>query len=206
MLLTSLLTSGILGLVSIGAMALAWRKSQRVRELNHQLYTAKTQANLLVAAQEDLEQAVFDDEKVRKFLAKNPSLLKFDLVKKVIQEDPSLVSRDHLYILVRDNMVVFKDRLNEFFKTEGVLHDWKNLGGDQKLVIGKDANDKPLTDKLKSEKCFRCGIIHRFFEGSGSPDMREYEGYFIGGKRLDVIRMPPCLFDEDDKAKTTSVA
>lgn len=131
----------------------------------------------------------------------HPECVRPSHVAEHIANDPDRFPR-HWFTGVLDDDKKLRDKLVDGYLSEHrIMHDWQKTGT-QKVSLNPKTDDEEIIargkksvaiDEIVSEKCKRCGLMHRYFAGSGAPHLREFEGYFMGGNRLDMKTTPECL-------------
>jgi hypothetical protein len=185
-----LISNALTAFICLGLVGSKRKTVRKLLEAKDEVMKLDGQSNRLLQANDDLTKEGITDERIDSYVRSHPNVINSNAIMDAVREKPELVQTHWINNSLSEDKRLRDRLLDAYLKDHRITHSWQTTGS-SKMVIGD--KETGFTDKVISEKCLRCGLVHRYFEGSGSPEKREFEGYFMGGQRLDTKMAPECL-------------
>lgn len=158
-----------------GAAAYFAKTSNSNNKLARSLAKEKSQieqtSNELLKINEELNQELdnivlgkINNEHINRAIVQNPNLVNIETLKKLINAVP-------------------EETLDKANRARGLTHDFTFVADEKWTFNSGDSY-------LRTEKCNRCGLIHRYWRGAVEDNKKE--GFFINGEKVYGDTVPPC--------------
>lgn len=179
------------------------QNKQEVKALNGRIADQQTEidrtrstSTRLLEAHEEVVREGLSVDRVIEAVRKDPELLRLEAVRTVLREPGFAPIITDAVRGVEDltDMIDVDALLSE----RGITHEWEKVGVRQ-INVPKTPNGKSYNKyALVTDLCQRCRIEHQYFRDGGHDSLQHLEGFFLGGKRLEVgDRIPNCLSHVD---------
>lgn len=146
-----------------------------------------TTSNDLLRANEDMAANYITDDVVESTIINNPKLIKTHMIENIIEQFPEKIPESSIKSVLSKNTKFFSKIVDQVLEEDGIIHIWERTGSNRWRMNGN------VLDDLISEKCKRCGLLHRYWKAGGLPKFLDHEGYFRGGKRVDGSVAQVCV-------------